>query len=207
MPTRVWLLRHAESALPTVFHGAESDIGLSERGRRQVAALARHFTDCAADAVVCSAMRRARLTAEPLAAACGAPLLLEPNLHERRVGVLQGMPTRPPDPRWLETERHWSAGRTDFATPGAESFDDIRERIMPVWRRITAEHAERSLVVVAHGIVIKVLLLSVLTRHSPADWQRFGPVHNLGVTELVGAAGVWQAERLNEVPESVAATG
>lgn len=32
MPTRIWLLRHAETALPTVFHGAESDVGLSRRG-------------------------------------------------------------------------------------------------------------------------------------------------------------------------------
>ena len=29
-PTRVYLLRHAESAVPHVFHGAESDVGLSE---------------------------------------------------------------------------------------------------------------------------------------------------------------------------------
>lgn len=38
--TRVWLLRHGESANPTVFHGAESDIDLGERGRRQAALLA-----------------------------------------------------------------------------------------------------------------------------------------------------------------------
>src|SRR5437879_1069482 len=32
--TRVWLLRHAETANPAVFHAAESDVGLSARGQR-----------------------------------------------------------------------------------------------------------------------------------------------------------------------------
>jgi hypothetical protein len=34
-PSRVLLLRHAETASPNVFHGAESDVGLSERGLRE----------------------------------------------------------------------------------------------------------------------------------------------------------------------------
>ena len=40
MPDRFFLLRHAETADPLVFHGAESDVGLSERGRRQAGAVA-----------------------------------------------------------------------------------------------------------------------------------------------------------------------
>ena len=63
MPTRVWLLRHAESAVPTVFHGAESDIGLSDRGRRRVDALVPDLAAHNPDAVVSSGMQRAILTA------------------------------------------------------------------------------------------------------------------------------------------------
>ena len=40
MPTRVLLLRHGETTDPLVFHGAESDVGLSGRGRRQAEAAA-----------------------------------------------------------------------------------------------------------------------------------------------------------------------
>ena len=35
MSTHVFLLRHAETAAPTVFHGYESDVDLSERDVRQ----------------------------------------------------------------------------------------------------------------------------------------------------------------------------
>jgi len=205
VPTRVFVLRHAESADPTVFHGAESDVGLSERGWRQAKAVAPILAAHAPAAVVSSAMQRARDTAAPIAAACGLPLLLEPQLHERRVGALSGTPFAGGDSAWPDTLRHWMAGHTSYTPPGAESFDDIRDRILPVWERLTREHEERCLVVVAHGVVCKVLFLSILPGHSPADWQRLGPIRNAALTELEGSSGRWQARRLNSLPDAVAA--
>jgi len=133
------------------------------------------------------------------------PLRVEPELHERRVGILQGVPTKPPHPLWIETTRHWQAGDTAFATAGAESFDNIRMRVLPVWQRLTADFADRSLIMVAHGVVIQVLLLNVLSGHSPADWQRLGSMRNLGITELLGEGDSWRALRVNEVPAEVSA--
>ena len=43
-PIRVFLMRHAETSVPGVFHGAESDIGLSDRGIEQAKAAARFFS-------------------------------------------------------------------------------------------------------------------------------------------------------------------
>src|SRR5262245_8177719 len=74
MPTRVLLLRHAESANPLIFHGAESDVGLGERGRRQAEAIAAVLAAEGPDVVVSSAMRRARETAAPIVLACDVPL-------------------------------------------------------------------------------------------------------------------------------------
>src|SRR5438270_13766039 len=90
MPTRVLLLRHAESADPTVFHGAESDIGLSERGKRQAELIAPNLANYRPVALVSSGMRRALATAEPIAQACGVSIRVESALHERRVGKLAG---------------------------------------------------------------------------------------------------------------------
>jgi len=203
MPTRVWLLRHAETAIPTVFHGAESDIGLSERGQRRADALAPVLGALGPDAVVSSAMRRAVLTASPIAAVCGLSLRTEPELHERRVGMLSGMPTVPEGPLWRETVAHWEAGDLEFTTEGAESFADIQRRVIPAWERITTEYIEQKLVVVAHGVVIRVLLLSILPEWSPADWRRFPSVTNLAVSELTGDKGAWRADRLCEIPDAV----
>src|SRR5439155_12585897 len=92
MPTRVYLLRHAESADPTVFHGAESDVGLSTRGREQARAIAPILAALKPDVIVSSAMKRALDTAAPIATACGLTVRVEPDLHERRVGILSGQP-------------------------------------------------------------------------------------------------------------------
>lgn len=201
--TRVYLLRHAESANPAVFHGAESDVGLSDTGRRQAEAIALYFAPRRPDVVISSAMQRARQTALPIAAACGRTLIVEPDLHERRVGALSGTATNDPSGVWPETARRWAAGETSYAPDGAESFDDIRCRVLPVWERITCQHAGRTLVVVAHGVVCKVLLLSLLPGYTVADWPRLGPIHNVAVSELVHTAGSWQALTLNEQPAIV----
>jgi broad specificity phosphatase PhoE/gamma-glutamylcyclotransferase (GGCT)/AIG2-like uncharacterized protein YtfP len=201
MPTRVYLLRHAESADPTVFHGAESDVGLSERGRRQADEAAPLLAARRPEAVVSSAMRRARDTAGPIAAACGLPLRVEPDLHERRVGPFAGTPTRDSDRVYGDTLSRWLAGDTGYAPAGVESFAAVRDRALPVWRRLADELAGRSYVVVAHGFLIRVLLLSVLPGWSVADWHRLGPIRNVAVSELTrGGAGPWGAVSLNGLP-------
>jgi len=199
--TRVFILRHGESADPSVFHGAESDIGLSERGQRQALAVAPLLAAHAPAAVVSSAMRRAQDTAAPIAAACGLPVLLEPHLHERRVGMLSGMPFGSSEGLWPQTLRRWIAGDTAFAPHGAESFDNVRARVVPVWERLTRAYAGRCLVIVTHGVVCKVLFLSLLPGLSVADWQRLGPIRNVALTELERNQGGWEARRLNELPD------
>lgn len=203
MPTRVFLLRHGESADPTVFHGAESDVGLSERGRRQAEAVAEVLAAYRPDVVVSSAMRRARETALPIARACGRALIEEPLLHERRVGALSGTVFSRTEGVWPETLRRWTSGDTAYAPEGAESFDDIRNRVRPVWDRLTTTFAGQTLVVVAHGVVCKALLLSLLPGYGPGDWDRLGPIRNVALSELVRDEGPWQAVRLNELPEAL----
>jgi broad specificity phosphatase PhoE len=146
-------------------------------------------------------MRRALDTAGPIARACGLEVSIEPALHERRVGALSGTPTALRDGVWPATLKRWMAGETGHAPPGAESFDDIHGRVLPVWQRIVERHRDQTVVVVAHGVVCRVLLLSLLPGWSVSDWHRLGPMANVGVSELVSEDGTaWEAVRLNEVP-------
>jgi broad specificity phosphatase PhoE len=207
MLTRALLLRHAEPMNPSVFHGAESDVDLSARGRWQAQAVAPFLAAFGPAAVVCSAMQRARATGAPTAQLCGLALRVEPQLHERRVGALSGTPTRVRDGPWPQTLRRWLAGDTGFAPAGAESFDAIAARVLPVWRRLTEQLAGRTFVVVAHGVVCKVLLLSVLPGYSVADWRRLGPIPYVAVSELTRAGSAWEALRLSEVPPLAQAAG
>jgi broad specificity phosphatase PhoE len=205
MPTRVLLLRHAETANPAVFHGAESDIGLSERGRRQAEAIAALVAAERPSVLISSAMRRALETAGPIAAACGLSIRLEASLHERRVGALSGKSTEETGELWPGTLSRWLGGETAYAPRGAESFDDIRARVLPVWQRLTAEHAGETLCIVAHGVVCKVLLLSVLPGWSVGDWKRLGPIANCALHDLECDGDGWRGLRLNFLDPTLAA--
>ncbi|MFO0965829.1 MAG: histidine phosphatase family protein [Gemmataceae bacterium] len=200
-PTRVFLLRHAESADPTVFHGAESDVDLSDRGRRQAAALVDVLLPRRPDVIVTSNMRRARATAAPLAQALGFEPQIEPLLHERRVGILSGVSVREQDV-WPVTLKHWTSGNTAYAHEGAESFDDLRERVLPIWERVVAQHAGRTLVVVVHGIICRVILLSILNDFGPGAWGRV-PTPNCGISELIWEKEAWTALSLGRQPDAV----
>ncbi len=203
MTTRILLIRHAETALPDVFHGYESDIDLGVRGYAQAEALALVIAARTPDALVCSGMRRARRTAEAISRATGLPLRIEPELHERKVGSLQGSPVAGESGVWPETLKRWMAGDTGYAPEGTESFDDMARRVLPVWDRLTAEYAGKTAAIVAHGIVIRVVLLSVLEGYNVADWPRLGRIHNVSVSEVAGGGRHWTAAGVGEVPEDV----
>lgn len=205
LPARVWLMRHAETSTPAVFHGAESDVGLSDLGRRQAQAAAEWLRDLAPTAVVSSGMRRAADTAAPIAAACGVPHLVEPGLHERRVGQLCGLSFSMTDGPWADTIREWAAGNSAYTSHGAESYDDVAVRVREAWERVVAAHPGGRVVVVAHGVVCKVLLLTLLDGWDHTGWVKFGRVANLAVSELVPDGAGWRAERLLEIPAPVAA--
>jgi len=198
--TRLFLLRHAESADPTVFHGAESDVELSERGRRQAAALAQALATERIDAIVSSAMRRARETAAAIAARVHAPHEIEPALHERRVGILSRRPFATGG-IWTDTLARWTRGESHYAHEGAESWDDLRARLLPAWQRVIDRHAGRTLAVVAHGIVCKVILLELFPEYT---WETIGSIRNAALTELELTADGWRLLRLDDLPESVA---
>lgn len=199
----VWIVRHAEVATPTLFHGAESDVELGEHGHRQAAAAAGWFATVKPTVVVSSAMRRAVQTAAPIAASCGIPHLQEPLFHERRVGPLSGQPHEEFNHVWLDTVARWQAGDTGFSPPGIESFDAIRDRTLPAFRRVVEAHPGGRVVLVCHGVVCKVLLLSLLRGHTAADWTTIGRAKNLAVSELVPDAEGWTARQLLVIPPPV----
>ena len=205
LPQTVWLVRHAETAAPTMFHGAESDIELGAHGHRQAAAAAEWFAELKPTAVVSSRMKRATETAAPIAVACDVPHLFEPLLHERKVGPLSRKPRAEADHIWDDTIARWLTGETGYAYPGMESFDELRDRTLPAFRRVVESHPDGRVAIVCHGVVCKVLLLSLLRGYGHADWVTIGSIPNLAVSELVPDGDFWTARRLLVVPAPVLA--
>ena len=200
MPTRVLLMRHAETCNPGVFHGFESDADLTEFGYAQAAAAAPGIAAQKPDVVYSSAMLRARMTATPIAQACHLPLYIEPELHERKVEILVGTQVNPEIGIFPETLQRWIAGDTAYATEGTESYDAMQRRVLDAWDRVTTAHEGKSIVVVAPWERMPGIIAVVASNRSVADWTSFGRMANCSISELIGSGRSWQAIRIAEVP-------
>jgi probable phosphoglycerate mutase len=193
--TRILLLRHAETAEPDRFHGAESDVGLGAWGHAQAEAVARELTSVRPVALYCSAMRRAVETAEAIGRACGLAATQIEALHERRIGPLSGKSREQGMGAYEEAKRQWRAGALDFTHPGGESYAEIRGRVIPPFLELAARHPGETIVVVAHGVVIRVLLTSLLEGYGPGDFEAIG-IDNAAVNDLRHDGTRWWAESL-----------
>ena len=184
--TRVLLLRHAETAAPDRFHGCESDIGLSVRGLEQAVAVSSRLRELLPATVYSSNLLRARQTAAPIALACGLTLEIVPLLHERAMGSLSGhVKDAEGWALYNLTKDHWKRGDLEFTPePLAESYAALRDRIAPVFDELARKHQGETIVIVAHGLVIKTFLTSSIEALSCIDFDSV-PIEFTGINDLI----------------------
>jgi 2,3-bisphosphoglycerate-dependent phosphoglycerate mutase len=196
--TRMLLARHAETSAPDRFHGAESDIGLSDWGVYQAERLGLWLADRGANGLYSSSMRRATLTAACIGRACNLQPVPIAGLHERKIGLLSG---RSRDEGWAiyaATKERWIAGDLEYTHPGGESYGDIRRRVVPIIEDLGRRHRGDTIMVVAHGVVIRVLLTSLVSGLAPADFDRIA-IDFASVNDLFLDGNIWTAGPLNQI--------
>jgi broad specificity phosphatase PhoE len=194
--TRVLLLRHALTAAPDRFHGAESDVGLGPEGHLQAREAAGGLASLRPEAVYCSGMRRARETATPIASACGLEPVIVPELHERRMGTLSGAPIAEVRDQVDAHIRRWGAGDLDASHEGGESYLGLRDRVVPPFVALAGRHPGGTLVAVLHGVVIRVLISALIDEFTPADYHRIG-IRHVAVNDLRYSGGRWTVAGLD----------
>jgi broad specificity phosphatase PhoE len=154
----VHFLRHGESA-SNAEPGRDlpDPVGdrVTERGRQQAELAAGHLTDLGIDRLWSSPLRRARETAQPLAAALGLEIEVREELRELREA--EGHAELSGEEQRLRRWSSWMAehaGDSDFAPPGGESFAEIYARVDAVKAALLERPQERVLAV-SHGIFLR----------------------------------------------------
>jgi broad specificity phosphatase PhoE len=190
---RLLLIRHAEP-------DSETDWGrdppLTAAGRAQAERLAQALKDSTLERVVCSALQRAAETARPLAAAVGAPLVVEPELREMEMGRLWR--SGPEERReWEQIVAQWREGRTHVRLPEGESPDEVAARVGPVVARHVGDREVGDIAIVAHGMANRVML-TLLCPHLLSDLGEHLPIDHTGIWELEGSASTFRILRRND---------
>ena len=193
--TDLILLRHGETAWNRERRiQGQLDTPLHDEGVRQARAAARRL-DAERDrwglapavgaplpAMVSSDLLRCRQTAEPIAAALGLDVALDPRLRERHFGIFQGQTY--PDLKRDDPERYerWMHRDPDFDIDGGESLRTFARRIEAVLVDLATAHPGRTVVVVTHGGVLDVAnrLCRGLALNAPRDFD----IPNAGLNRL-----------------------
>lgn len=160
--TSIYLIRHAEAEgnLYRIAQGQYNSI-LTDRGWRQVAALARRFADIPVDAVYSSDLYRTCATASAIYKPKGLPLHRDPALREICVGVWE-------QKTWGEIARespeqleHFTHQLHLWHVEGAETPVQVRDRVLAAVRAIAAENDGKTVAVFCHGCAIRILLATL----------------------------------------------
>lgn len=133
-----------------------SDSPLTDRGRQQVARLARRLRRLEPSSVWSSTLPRAIATAEAIATELGLELTMLDDLREMNCGRWEGQSFR--DVR-VQDREHYERWRSDPSVPcpGGESFRDVTERMRRAVDTILEREGPGRPVVVSHGTAIRLV--------------------------------------------------
>lgn len=198
--TVLYLVRHGESeANAARWFAGQIDSPLTERGRAQAETVAEALREVRFDRVISSDLSRARDTAEAIARRHDLEVEVLPELREIDVGEAAG--------RAFEDARQRPDWTPDgfVQWPGGESLEDALARVSGVVDRIVAESPGKTVCVVGHGGVTRILvshflgMLPTLYRHpTPSTNTNITIVRTDGIAYRVDS--LFEAGHLDQTP-------
>ena len=159
MTTKIFLIRHAEAEgnLFRLAHG-QYDSAITAGGYRQLSYLRERFRNERIDAVYGSDLTRTQTTASAIYRPKNLPFQPLPLLRELRLGVWEQM-------SWGEILRMDRQMYIDFNkrpdlwhAEGAETFAQVRDRMLKALRLIASEHPGGVVAATSHGAALRTLL-------------------------------------------------
>lgn len=176
--TTLYLVRHGESeANAAKRYAGQTDSPLTERGREQARTVAAALRDVRFDRVISSDLSRARDTADIIARDHGVAVEVFPELREIDVGEAAGRAIEDAKQRF-----DWGPGRF-VQWPGGESLEGVRDRVVSAIDRIVSASPGRTICVVGHGGVTRILVSHFLGL-LPELYRHHSPTENTNVTVI-----------------------
>lgn len=153
----------------------QTDNPLNVVGMAQAATLRRRLAEMKLDAVYVSDLLRARQTAE--IALQGHPANLNPTflptLREAGGGKFEGLTWEEMNERYPEAVKLWVEDKIRYGPPEGENVAQVVARVQQALAQIIAEQSgdERSVLIVAHGGILGILLCHLMGMDLNRLWQ------------------------------------
>jgi probable phosphoglycerate mutase len=199
--TRLVLVRHGEPvvAVTGVVGGPKGDVGLTDRGRDQVRAIAERLASSGelgeVAALYASSLPRAIETAELLAPGVGvASVTVRHDLREHDPGEMDGL-------TWSEAISTFAIPNFDThpdvdVAPGGESLVGFHTRARAALRELADLHHGQTVVVACHGGIVSAAVGASLGIEPSR--RLVLPTHYASMTEVWATAGRFELARYND---------
>jgi broad specificity phosphatase PhoE len=170
--TRIYLVRHGttEWNKEEIFRG-RVDCKLNETGLAEARALEEYFRDAVINSVYSSPLSRAMDTAQAVAASRGLSVIPEAAFIDIDYGEWQGLPLKEVEDRYRELYRLWLERPQEVTFPGGENLARVRARAWEGLGRVVNENPGKTVLVVSHRVVTKVLVCATLGLDDSHFWQ------------------------------------
>ncbi|WP_248961308.1 bifunctional RNase H/acid phosphatase [Sphaerisporangium perillae] len=183
--TTFLLLRHGETpfSVDRRFSGI-GDPELTPKGVAQAEAAAVRLSrpPYELEVIVSSPLRRARETAEIVAARADLKVAVDDGLREVDFGAWEGHTFTEIQRRWPDELAAWLADPS-VAPPGGESFDQAALRVQDARDRLLLEHKGKKVLLVSHVTPIKLLLRFALLAPPAALYRMHLDVASLSTVD------------------------
>jgi broad specificity phosphatase PhoE len=198
MSLQLIVVRHGETDWTREgrYAGAH-DVALNPLGLQQCEATARVLAGMAPNAVYASPLERARTSAEIIAKPHRLPVVIEPRFREMSFGDWEGCLRSDVASRFPDLYGTWWSTPQLACLPGAEPLEDVVRRVSEGLEGLRAQHEGERVVLVTHGVVIRLLVLGALGLGPDRLWSL--EASPAGITELEFEADWATVHRMNTV--------
>jgi broad specificity phosphatase PhoE len=170
--TKVYLVRHGQTEWNKElrFRG-RSDIPLNEEGRREAAATADALKEKDIRAIYTSPLRRSIETAQPVAEFFHLEIVPVRELIDISYGDWEGLTYDEVKRRYADTYTMWEQCPDMVQFPNGENLDEVRERSFFAFKGIVEKNPGKSILIIPHRVINKVLLCALLDLNNSQFWK------------------------------------
>lgn len=174
---RLILVRHGETEWNRLArYQGQTDIELNETGIRQAQRAAERLARETIHAAYSSDLKRARTTAEIIVSRTAPARTFHPSplLREMHFGDFEGLTFDQIEEQYqliFSASPSWRSRGPHVRAPGGESIADLAGRVERFWEEVRERHAEGTILIVAHGGPLQVLICRLLGIGLEHWWQ------------------------------------
>jgi len=170
--TSIYLVRHGQTAWnkEEIFRG-RTDIPLDETGLKQAELVGQYFRGMEIQAIYSSSLSRAWQTAQKVAQFHDIKVQPLQGIIDMSFGNWEGRPHQEIRKSDSKTYRQWVETPHLVRLPGGEGLDDVRVRAMAALEEVIRKNPGKTLVLVSHRVVCKVLICAILDLDNSHFWQ------------------------------------